>query len=83
MHASDEDERPTPQASERPIESMSDMTLGIAEALKRAGVTARVAFDGVQSGTFVISDVPRGRRPTIERVMATFSHRWRYGLVRR
>ena len=74
MHASSE---------EHPVEPMADVALRITEALKRAGVSAHVAFDDVQPGAFVISGVPRGRRPTIERVMATFTHGWRYGLIRR
>jgi len=74
MHESDE---------ERPVEPMTDVTLRITEALRRAGVSVHVALDDVQAGTVVISEVPRGRRPTIERVMATFSHGWRYGLIRR
>jgi len=98
MHESDEN-RPTDETGhesaaidpgsvktetgERPVVPMTDMALRIAEALKRAGVNVHVAFDGVHSGAFVISEVPRGRRPTIERVMATFPHRWRYGVVRR
>ena len=60
------------------VEPMADVALRITEALKRAGVSVHVALDDVQRGAFVISDVPRGRRPTIERVMATFSHRWRF-----
>ena len=68
---------------ERPVEPMTDVALRITEALKRAGVSAHVAFDDAHPGAFVISAVPRGRRPTIERVMATFSHDWRYGPIRR
>jgi hypothetical protein len=51
----------------------------IAECLKAAGVSATVLVDRHSDDreVFVISNVPRGRRPTVQRVMRELSVRWR------
>jgi hypothetical protein len=50
----------------------------IAQSLKAAGVTAtvRVLRPGDGGEVYVISDVPRGRRPTVQRIMRDLAVRW-------
>jgi hypothetical protein len=50
----------------------------IAQCLRAAGVTATVFVDRYDGGeVYVVSDVPRGRRPTVQRVMRDLAVRWR------
>jgi hypothetical protein len=51
----------------------------IVERLKVAGVAATVLVDRRSDGSvgYLISDVPRGRRPTVLRVMREFAVHWR------
>jgi hypothetical protein len=50
----------------------------IAECLNAAGVTAtvRVLRTGDGGEVYVISDIPRGRRPTVQRIMRDLAVRW-------
>lgn len=49
----------------------------IAEALRRSGVSAEVRQDARDPGWYVVANVPRGRLPTVERVMAELGLPWR------
>ena len=50
------------------------------EALQAVGVTTKVSCDSSEPDVYVyvIGNVPRGRRPTVEKVMDSYSVKWRY-----
>ena len=61
----------------RRIEAMR----AVREALQGAGISVSVAVDpeAGEAVQLVIENIPRGRRPTVVRVMEQFSIAWRYG----